>query len=467
MITTPAIAASVAKTYYGHDLKPCQAEIMALVYDMSIPRVSVLGATQIEKSRAAARAIGLLATLGFQITIVGPKAEQAITPLQYFIAMMDHNSYFRNLMLQHGEQKVERLQAIEKKDFISFKGGGYIRALTLNERDSQEKRKSSLGKGSQIVVFEEASLTSNDTEAMVLRMIAGYGSKGRIIKLGNAITREPINDHFYRSTLGEDGYVAIRVDYHRALAEGIYAESFIAEAKRRPMFDQLYACIFPDPSGLVSGGFQRLWKLEEIINARGGSRPEPIYEENDQGEQTEIAPSQPIVGIDIGEGKPDKTSIVARWPVFAERVFETSNEDVMAQIGLYDQILKDLKPSMVNVDATGIGSGVARRLSELGHPVNAILAGSTAPEEGYANTKAYGYMKAREWMVEFDGKLGDGDWNELGEVAYKVRSDKNVIIESKQELAARGVPSYNDAEALMLTFADASEPVGEDGFEFM
>ena len=51
------------------------------------------------------------------------------------------------------------------------------------------------------------------------------------------------------------------------------------------------------------------------------------------------------------------------------------------------------------------------------------------------------------------GTLGDGKWNQLREVAYKTNSDKNVYIESKEELKARKVASYNDAEALMLTFA--------------
>lgn len=449
-------AQQLSSNFYGHRLKDCQADIMALVLDMSLPRVAILGATQIEKSRAAARAIGILAaSVGIGVTIVGPKAEQAITPLRYFISMIDTVPYFQAKMLLGGERKVERLKASEAKDYLAFKKGelgeGFIRSVTLNERDSDDKKKTNLGQGSQVVLFEEASLSSNETEAMVLRMVAGWGYKGRIIKLGNAITREADHDHFYRAINGEDGYVSLTVDYHRALAEGIYTPEFIEEAKKRPFFDSLYGCQFPDPSGLVKGGYTRLLKLEQILAARG-----------DETEQT----GQPIIGIDVGQGKPDRTSIVVKWPNFAKRVYTSDSEDVMAQIGEYEPILRQLNPSIIYVDAVGLGAGVASRLRELGFTVVEVIAGATAPEEGYANAKAFGYMKIKDAIENLGLKLGVGDWNQLGEVAYKIRSDKSVIIESKDELKARGVPSYNDAEALMLCFADTRGVLGEDSFIF-
>jgi hypothetical protein len=439
---TRETAQALSEQYYGHRLKPSQADIMALCLDMTLPRVAILGATQIQKSRAAARAIGILAAAGgLGVTIVGPKEEQAITPLQYFIGMIDNMPYFQNKLLSGGEHKVERLKASESKSFLSFKGGGHIRAITLNERDSADKRKTNLGKGDQIVLFEEASLSSNETESMVLRMVAGWGYTGRIIKLGNAISREEDHNHFYRAVNGEDGYASITIDYHRALAEGIYTPEFIEEARKRPFFPQLYECIFPDPSQLLKGGYMRLFRIEDIILARAGDRPDTTLE-------------RPVIGIDIGQGKPDKTSIVARWKSYAEKIFESTNEDIMAQIGEYQSILKALRPWAVNVDATGIGNGVAPRLKELGIPAFSVIVGSTSEKEGYANIKAQAFQEAHDWMVNLGGKLGYGEWNQLQEVAFKVRSDKNMIIESKDELRARGVASYNDADAFMLTFAN-------------
>jgi hypothetical protein len=453
---TPERAAQVSVDYYGEELKEAQAEIVALVLNMELPRVAILGATQIQKSRAAAKALGLLAATGYGITIVAPKEEQAVTPLQYFIEMIDRKEFFQNLMLQGGEQKVERLKSNESKKFISFKdsghGTGHIRAITLNERDNVEKRRSVLGKGDEIIVFEEASLTSNETEAVVLRMIAGWPN-GRIIKLGNAITRETYCDHYYRALMGEDNYVSLTVDGLRAVREGIYTQTFLNEASKRPQYESLYLCKFPDPSGLVQGGYTRLFKLEQIIMARIQADPKTkiITEPS-------ISPTdRPVIGIDVGSGRPDKTSIVAKYARYAKRVYESSNDDPMAQIGEYQSILKELNPSIINVDATGMGYTVGKRLRELGFPAKDIIVGASAPvnltgkaDEGYRNVKAWAFFQLYDWIVNLGGKLGEGDWNQLTEVAFKTQSDKNRIIESKDELKARGVLSYNDADALML-----------------
>jgi hypothetical protein len=400
----------------------------------------VLGATQIQKTRASALAYGILASLGVTISVVAPKAEQAITPLQYLIGVLDYNPYFRNLMLQGGDDKFERMQSSESKKFVSFKGGGFVRALSLNEKDGEDKKKAALGKGSQIVAQEEASLLSNTTDAMATRMVGGWGNRGRVIKLGNAITREDDYDHYYRSTLGDDGYVTFKMDYHRALQEGIFTADFIAEMKKKPLFESLYACVFPDPKGMLKGGYRRLFTIDQIIDAKGtGSRS-----------------GKPILGLDIGTGKPDKTSLIARWGMYAEKVYESSSDDIMAQIGEYRAIIEELNPSVVNVDATGMGNSVAPRLQELGINAQPIIVGGSSPEKGYANIKAYNYAKVLyEWVVA-GGKLGNGDWDQLKEVAFKITSDKNTKIESKDELIARGIPSYNDADALMLTFSNES-----------
>lgn len=439
MLTAEA-ANRVAERYYGGALKPCQAEIMAGVLDMTIPRLAILGATQIEKSRAAARALGILASIGVGITVVGPKMEQAITPLQYFIGLMGNNAYFQSLMLQGGENTTERLQASESKTFLSFKGGGFIKAITLNENDSEQKQRSALGKGSQVVVFEEASLTANVTEALVLRMVAGWGYKGRIIKLGNAITREQGFDHFYKSTLGEHGYKVITVDYHRALAEGIYTPEFIAEAITKPLFEQLYACHFPEPSQYLPGGYLRLFK-DETLNKAVNAAPAEY--------------GQPgSIGIDVGEGSPDETVVVGRNDSYAWPIARSSNPDVLQQVYEYEPYLRPFKKSVViYIDSIGVGAGPASLLKSMGYTVRSVRAGESSPEAGYRDIKAFAYFKVEEWARNGGILAGSGKWLQFREVAYKTNSDKNVFIESKEELRARKVPSYNDAEALMLTFA--------------
>lgn len=443
MLTIPQ-AQALVKQYYGEELTPSQAKIFAAVFDMETPLVSILGATQIKKSRATAFAAGLLASMGIPVAIVGPKEEQATTPLQYFTERMGFNAWFANNMLQGGEDKIARLQARESKTFISFLTGGFLRAVTLNQGNSKQKKTANLGKGAMVVIVEEASLLDNETMALAERMVAGFGDRGRIIKLGNAITKEDNSDHFYRSTLGEGGYLNITVDYEDALREGIYTQSFIDRVKGTPFFDSLYGCIFPEKSSYLPGGYKRLFKIETIIEAcKPFETPEDWV----------FTPS--IITIDIGEGSPDATVISG----MDERVkaikgmFKTTNPDVMAQIGEYLPIIEPYKKTAVfRIDNNGVGAGPYQRLKEHGFTVQGIRAGEASPEQGYENIKAYGFWKGEEWL-RGGGHLLDGEWEELKEVATKTTSDKREKIESKEELAARGVPSYNYADTFMMMFA--------------
>lgn len=436
----------LVREFYGEKLAECQLEIVAAVLSLDLKRVAILGATQIQKSRAVARALGILAARGVGIIVVGPKLEQAITPLQYFIQLMGYNPYFQSQMLQGGEDKLERLQATEAKTHITFKGGGFIKAVTLNENDNEQRQRSVLGKGAQMVVFEEASLTANVTESLVLRMIAGWGNKGRVIKLGNAITREKGNDHFYRSTQGDDGYHVITIDYKKALAQGIYTPEFIEEVSKKPLFESLYACVFPDPSALIQGGYMRVFSEDVLKRAREGV---PSIEGRKPKE----------IGIDVGEGSPDPTVVVFKDDECAWTVWETPKQestkklDVLEQADLYEPLLRPHKTTAVlYIDGIGVGSGVVAYFKKLGYTVRNVRAGEPSPEKGYRDVKAYAYWQLESWLRS-NHKLGDGKWSELEEVGYKVNSDKNIYIESKDELRARKVASYNHAEALMLTFA--------------
>lgn len=437
-------AQTLVRQYYGEELTPSQAHIFAAVFDMNTPLVSVLGATQIKKSRATAFAAGLLASMGVPVAIVGPKEEQATTPLQYFTERMDFNSWFANNMLQGGEDKIARLKARESKSFISFLSGGFLRSITLNQGNSKQKKTSNLGKGAMVVIVEEASLLDNETMALAERMVAGFGRQGRIIKLGNAISKEKHCDHFYRSTLGENGYYNITVNYEDALREGIYTQAFIDRVKDSPFFDSLYGCIFPELSTYLPNGYKRLFKLETIIEAcKPFEAPEGrVFTPN-------------IIAIDIGEGSPDPTVISGMDETMnaISAMFETKNPDVMAQIGEYLPIIEPYKKTAVfRIDNNGVGSGPYQRLKELGFAVQGIKAGEASPVPGYENVKAYGFWQGEKWLRE-GGHLLKGDWQELAEVATKTTSEKKEKIESKEELADRHVPSYNYADTFMMMFA--------------
>jgi hypothetical protein len=431
----------LCKEFFGEDLKDVHADIVSLVLSGENNRVCIIGATQIQKSRSCARALALLAFRGHGITIVAPKGSQASIQLRYAIDFISRSPTLQSQLLQGGEDKIDRLKAQQSKTFLSMKSGGYIRALTVNEGDSEDKVKSLLGQGSEIVVVEEASLISNVAMAGILRMLIGYGDKGRLIKLGNAIRSDRTNDHFRNSCEKDPTYKVFKADWHRAVDEGIYDISVVEEAKKLPNFSQYYECVFPEADSEIGNGYTRVFSDLPYGEVPVGEVPHTI-------------------GIDVGTGRPDSTVLVARSDSYAWKIAESKLNDLMAQIGVLQTVLEPYKSTCtIMVDATGLGEGFADRLKELGYNVVKVYVGTTSPESRYANLKAYAYFQLRKWLVT--GVL-KGDFDELYEVGSKTSSDKVEKIESKDELSDRGISSYNNAEALMLTFCTKRRKFSDD-----
>ena len=129
--------------------------------------------------------------------------------------------------------------------------------------------------------------------------------------------------------------------------------------------------------------------------------------------------------------------------------------DTMKLVGLVVDAISTWRPQAVVVDEVGLGAGVVDRLRELGHSVLGVNVGRPAQDsEHYANLRAKGYWNLRQMFV--DARVTTPRDNELaGQLAarrYSFNSLGQVVIESKDEMRRRGVPSPDKANALMLAF---------------
>ena len=102
------------------------------------------------------------------------------------------------------------------------------------------------------------------------------------------------------------------------------------------------------------------------------------------------------------------------------------------------------------------------RLREQGYRVHGLNAGEAARDSDYfANLRAEGYWNLRQLF--FDGNLAIPSDNELvGQLAglkYTFNSLGRVLIESKEEMRCRGVPSPDKADALMMAFLSGKRRV--------
>ena len=112
--------------------------------------------------------------------------------------------------------------------------------------------------------------------------------------------------------------------------------------------------------------------------------------------------------------------------------------------------------AMLFVDATGGLGAIADRLRQLGHRnVVDVQFGADSPDPKYANFRAYMWGKMRDWLAR--GGIDAASALETDLVSPQYAHDKRdrLILESKENMKARGVDSPDDGDALALTFAQS------------
>jgi hypothetical protein len=179
-----------------------------------------------------------------------------------------------------------------------------------------------------------------------------------------------------------------------------------------------------------------------------------------------------IIGVDPAASGPDSTGIAWRRGSVIEKLERRRGLDTMELVGLITQIIARDKPDRINIDTGSFGLAIYQRLVELGH--NDVVTGvnfggkplvppalddTGRNSGGYLNRRAemWGLMKA---ALEDRFQLPDRDdlMSELTSPSYKFDSAGRLVLESKQDMRRRGLPSPDLADAIALTFA---EPGGD------
>lgn len=166
---------------------------------------------------------------------------------------------------------------------------------------------------------------------------------------------------------------------------------------------------------------------------------------------------RPIWGLDVGKDRDRSALAKRRGNVLMEKVGTWQGLDTMELSGrVYEEYKKtalDDRPSDINVDAIGLGAGVADRLRELGLPARAInVSELPAMTDRYRNLRAELWFKARAWFAARDCNIaGDEDLREeLVAVTYKIpETNAKIQIQAKKDMKK----SPDLADAFILTFA--------------
>ncbi|MDE2787444.1 MAG: hypothetical protein OXL37_12380 [Chloroflexota bacterium] len=165
-----------------------------------------------------------------------------------------------------------------------------------------------------------------------------------------------------------------------------------------------------------------------------------------------------ILGVDVARYGVDRTVIMVRRGDVVVDVKVRHGFPTTATTGLIVASAQDHHPQQVNVDETGLGAGVVDILREQEFAVYGFN-GSAAPvadEMVCANLRAEGYWtlarRFRDHRIRIprDAEL----IGELASLRYRYNSRGKVLMESKDSMKSRGLPSPDKADALMLAFLD-------------
>lgn len=164
-----------------------------------------------------------------------------------------------------------------------------------------------------------------------------------------------------------------------------------------------------------------------------------------------------VIGVDPAIANADRTAIIRRKGRVAYNLDGFRNSNTMETVGKVRHIIDTENPSKVFIDCIGIGAGIVDRLIEMGYDcvVGVNVARSANQKDKFRNLRAELWSDMRDWLSqEMPVEIPDSDelHSELCSLGFKYNSNGQLVIESKDDLRARGMPSPDLGDALALTF---------------
>lgn len=167
-----------------------------------------------------------------------------------------------------------------------------------------------------------------------------------------------------------------------------------------------------------------------------------------------------VMGIDVARQGGDKNVVVMRQGrKLAKRIVRFHSRDLMQTADFCSRLIHEMRPNMVFVDGTGMGAGVVDRLRQLGIPVTEVIVGGKAgmnkrEKSIHANLRSLLWSRMRDWLVSADIPEDAELATDLATPRYAYQKATGLeLIESKDDIRARGAASPDSADALSMTFA--------------
>ena len=167
------------------------------------------------------------------------------------------------------------------------------------------------------------------------------------------------------------------------------------------------------------------------------------------------------LAVDVARYGSDETVVMHRQGPIARTLGTYSKQATTETTGRVVAHARDTSDLLdIRVDGVGVGGGVVDQLAEMGHPVLDMQAGAAALDSArFKNARAEWFWGLRERFQDGDIDIDPDDDDlaaQLGTLKFKYTARGQVLIESKDDMKKRGLPSPDRADTLMLLFADVS-----------
>lgn len=174
-----------------------------------------------------------------------------------------------------------------------------------------------------------------------------------------------------------------------------------------------------------------------------------------------------VLGCDPARFGDDRTVIIIRDGDVLRTTWVRRGLSLMYTANQVSEFATQFKPKLLCIDGCGIGAGLVDRLEAMGYGnVMDVNSGRTAADKArFGNYKAEMWSRMRNWIrdraaLEYNKELFD----DLTAVQYEFDKRDRMIIETKDDLRERGLPSPDLADALALTFAVQMAPGNMAGY---
>jgi hypothetical protein len=169
-------------------------------------------------------------------------------------------------------------------------------------------------------------------------------------------------------------------------------------------------------------------------------------------------------GVDIARYGQDKSSMYRNRGFQIRLHKEWGKRDTEESADIVENELRKHGPTRppVNIDAIGVGSGVFDKLRRRGHNVRAIYGSESARNKRrFKNRRAEMYWTLRTLMDEGAIDLDPDDTSlaaQLGSIRWWEDSAGRIVVESKDDMRSRGLPSPDKADAVAMSILKHGSP---------